>query len=175
MIWRFLILRPDGPAAIAFIQPVALLRMGGQSSVGSQNSKAEIQKAEIGKWWMLAGSCVARARSPSPPKRQGAGAVQDASRGSGAIGQCASVLDCGGPPSLFSTPTKSFAFLKPTIANSSSAKVRLFPVALRVPPVLPKRQMAGHQHCEHQWPVSIHGHKRNGQADEILPAVQSVN
>ena len=50
MIWRFLILRPDGPAAIAFIQPVALLRMGGQSSVGSQNSKAEIQKAEIGKW-----------------------------------------------------------------------------------------------------------------------------
>jgi len=33
-------------------------------------------------------------------KRQGAGAVQDASRGSEAIGKRASVLDCGGPPPL---------------------------------------------------------------------------
>jgi hypothetical protein len=34
------------------------------------------------------------------PKRQRAGALQDASRGSFVTGQRASVLDCGGPPPL---------------------------------------------------------------------------
>jgi hypothetical protein len=34
-------------------------------------------------------------------KRQGAGALQDASRGSVVIEKRASVLDCGGPPPLF--------------------------------------------------------------------------
>jgi len=50
------------------------------------------------------------------PKRQRAGAVQDASRGSGAIGQRASVLDCGGPPPLFSAFTKFInIFQKPSL------------------------------------------------------------
>jgi len=41
-------------------------------------------------------------RFPAPrPKRQRAGALQDASRGSIVISQRASVLDCGGPPPLF--------------------------------------------------------------------------
>jgi hypothetical protein len=34
------------------------------------------------------------------PKRQGAGALQDASRGPGTCGSRASVLECGGPPPL---------------------------------------------------------------------------
>ena len=38
---------------------------------------------------------------PAFPKRQRTGALQDASRGSGTIGQRASVLECGGPPPLF--------------------------------------------------------------------------
>jgi hypothetical protein len=46
--------------------------------------------------------------SASFPKRQRTGALQDAARGSGASGQRASVLDCGGPPPLFITPTKPF-------------------------------------------------------------------
>jgi hypothetical protein len=37
-------------------------------------------------------------------KRQRAGALQDASRGSGLTGKRASVLDCGGPPPLSDGP-----------------------------------------------------------------------
>ena len=37
-------------------------------------------------------------------KRQRAGALQDASRGSGVTGKRASVLDCGGPPPLSDGP-----------------------------------------------------------------------
>src|ERR1039458_1717237 len=53
-------------------------------------------------------------RPPAPPKRQGADAVQDASRHARAAGNRASVLDCGGPPPLFpgahgvTCPTISF-------------------------------------------------------------------
>ena len=77
---------------------------------------------------------------------------QDVSRGSGAIGQRVSVLDCGGPPPLFSAPSTSFVFFKPTIAYSGGAKVRLFCGILRVPAVLPKRQRAGAvQDLADQW------------------------
>ena len=94
----------------------------------------------------------ARRVSPALPKRQRAGALQDASRGSGACGQRASVLECGGPPPLFSAPTKLFAFFKHIIVNSSSAEVRLFCGTLRVPPVPPKRQRAGAlQDLADQW------------------------
>jgi hypothetical protein len=37
-------------------------------------------------------------------KRQRAGALQDASRGSGVTGKRASVSDCGGPPPLSNSP-----------------------------------------------------------------------
>src|ERR1035437_10919434 len=42
----------------------------------------------------------------SIPKRQRAGALQDAARGSFVISQRASVLECGGPPPLFHGATK---------------------------------------------------------------------
>ena len=49
---------------------------------------------------------------PALPKRQRTGAIQDASRGSGATGQRASVLDYGGPPLLFSAPPNHSPFSK---------------------------------------------------------------
>src|ERR1019366_3417574 len=42
----------------------------------------------------------------SIPKRQRAGALQDAARGSFVISQRASVLECGGPPPVFHGATK---------------------------------------------------------------------
>jgi len=39
--------------------------------------------------------------SGRPPQRQRPGALQDATRGSVAVGQRASVMDCGGPPPLW--------------------------------------------------------------------------
>jgi len=48
--------------------------------------------------WRL---CDFAFNSVSRPKRQRTGALQDASRNSFAIGQRASVLECGGPPPLF--------------------------------------------------------------------------
>ena len=49
---------------------------------------------------------------PAVPKRQRTGALQNASRGSGTIGQRASILECGGPPPLFSAKlVKSQVFI----------------------------------------------------------------
>ena len=54
--------------------------------------------------WVFAGERArpgGRFRRRTRPKRQRAGALQDASRHPGIIGQRASVLECGGPPPLF--------------------------------------------------------------------------
>jgi hypothetical protein len=69
----------------------------------------------------------------SLPKRQRAGALQDASRGSEVIGQRASVLECGGPPPLFHRAPNP-----PTISNT-----------------LHPRSSTPNCH----WPVLAHGHQ----------------
>ena len=53
-------------------------------------------------------------------KRQGTGAVQDASRFSGIIGPRDSVLDCGGPPPLFPARKSCVAI----VVNGINAKTQ---------------------------------------------------
>jgi len=52
-------------------------------------------------------------------KRQGAGALQNASRGSGTLGSRASVLECGGPPPLWHVDTRNFPPHKAATASTA--------------------------------------------------------
>jgi hypothetical protein len=89
---RIFLVRPKAPS------PLPLCRRSPKSSTPNCLWPGLGRRPPFPAPWRL---CALAFNSVARPKRQRAGALQDASRSSVVIGQRVSVLDCGGPPPLF--------------------------------------------------------------------------